>query len=235
MKFKKQLALTKTLCLVIVSVLLMLSIGSIFLLSKPTKVDDKKTKTNNTTTVTKSDTIGKITKQTTKEKTKNKKVKTQNINKPKVTTTTTTKKVTSTNKQINTAKPKTKNVQTANKISHKPKVRKQSQTTTQTKPITTTKQNYNYQSGFQGTWYTGGVDTYGYSGRTLISGYSVASNYYPQGTIIQVKGAGLDGTYRVDDKGAMSNNVIDFYYQRGCVPSYFRKMGRVNIEVCKVE
>lgn len=48
-------------------------------------------------------------------------------------------------------------------------------------------------------------------------------------------GSGLDGTYRVDDTGGMSSNVIDFYYAYGCVPSGFRQAGRVNIQVCAVE
>ena len=115
-------------------------------------------------------------------------------------------------------------------------------TTSQTsKKVITTKQSTTLQSvysatlNFQGTWYEGGTTTYGYSGRTLVSGYSVASNYFPQGTIIKVEGCGLDGTYRVDDKGGMSNNVVDFFYHYGEVPSKFRQLGRVNIKVCEVK
>ena len=47
----------------------------------------------------------------------------------------------------------------------------------------------------------------GSSGRKLIPGYSVASNYYPQGTILDIDGK----KYRVDDTGGMAENVVDFY------------------------
>lgn len=95
---------------------------------------------------------------------------------------------------------------------------------------TTVDNNQIYFQNFEATWYESGVGTYGYSGRTLISGYSVASNYFPQGTIVKVEGSGLDGIYRVDDRGAMGNNVIDFFYNYGDVPSNFRQMGRVSIK-----
>ena len=88
-----------------------------------------------------------------------------------------------------------------------------------------------YYGTFEGTFYEGGVGTYGYSGRDLISGYSVASNYFPQGSIIRIEGSGLDGVYRVDDTGGMAGNVIDFYYQYGDTPDWFWCYGRVNIEV----
>ncbi|OUU73505.1 MAG: hypothetical protein CBC27_00790 [Opitutia bacterium TMED67] len=55
--------------------------------------------------------------------------------------------------------------------------------------------------------YEGFSQTVGASGRKLIPGYSVASNYYPQGTILDIDGR----EYRVDDTGGMSLNVIDFY------------------------
>lgn len=94
---------------------------------------------------------------------------------------------------------------------------------------------------FEATWYTA-VDMgytsapYGSSGRTLVSGYSIASNYFQQGTILQIEGGGLDGTYRVDDTGGMANNVIDFYYwDRSGVPSSFLNAGRVPITVYIVE
>ncbi|MDE6149662.1 MAG: hypothetical protein K2F81_06160 [Ruminococcus sp.] len=93
----------------------------------------------------------------------------------------------------------------------------------------TTQKKINAQAAFEATWYEGSTGTYGYSGRTLISGYSVASNYFPQGTLIKIEGSGLDGIYRVDDKGSMSNNVIDFFYNYGEVPNNFRQMGRVSI------
>lgn len=88
-----------------------------------------------------------------------------------------------------------------------------------------------YYGDFEGTFYEGGYGTYGYSGRTLISGYSVASNYFPQGSIIRIEGSGLDGIYRVDDTGGMPSNGIDFYYQYGDVPSHFYTYGRLNIQV----
>lgn len=100
---------------------------------------------------------------------------------------------------------------------------------------TTKKATYGNVMNFQGTWYEGSNTAYGYSGRTLVSGYSVASNYYPQGTILKITGAGLDGTYRVDDTGGMSNNVVDFFYHYGEVPAGFRRAGRVNITVCEVK
>ena len=80
---------------------------------------------------------------------------------------------------------------------------------------------------FEGTWYCGtdmGYSTppYGSSGRTLETGYSVASNYFPSGTLLYIEGAGVTGTYRVDDTGGMSSNVIDFYYwDRAFVPQAF--------------
>lgn len=98
-----------------------------------------------------------------------------------------------------------------------------------------------YLGWYEGTWYTA-VDMgytsqpYGASGRYLETAYSVASNSIPQGSIIRIVGAGLDGTYRVDDRGGMANNVIDFYYwDRSYVPSSFMTAGRVGIEVYLIE
>lgn len=95
----------------------------------------------------------------------------------------------------------------------------------------------NYIGTFEGTWYCAtdmGYSTppYGSSGRTLETGYSVASNYFPSGTLLYIEGAGVTGTYRVDDTGGMSSNVIDFYYwDRAFVPQSFLMSGRINIEV----
>ena len=95
----------------------------------------------------------------------------------------------------------------------------------------------NYVGTFEGTWYCAtdmGYSTppYGSSGRTLETGYSVASNYFPSGTLLYIEGAGVTGTYRVDDTGGMSSNVIDFYYwDRAFVPQNFLMSGRINIEV----
>lgn len=95
----------------------------------------------------------------------------------------------------------------------------------------------NYIGTFEGTWYCAtdmGYSTppYGSSGRILETGYSVASNYFPSGTLLNIEGTGVTGTYRVDDTGGMSNNVIDFYYwDRAFVPQSFLVSGRINIEV----
>lgn len=152
--------------------------------------------------------------------------------------TTTTRITTSLHKE-----PAAKNKSVVKKsVKRKTATSQKSVTTSQTsKKITTTQKSTTPQAvyfatlSFQGTWYEGSTRAYGYSGRTLVSGYSVASNYFPQGTIIKVEGCGLDGTYRVDDKGAMSNNVVDFFYHYGEVPSEFRKLGRVNIKVREVK
>lgn len=104
-------------------------------------------------------------------------------------------------------------------------------------PETIVEQLNNYIGVFEGTWYCAtdmGYSTppYGSSGRTLETGYSVASNYFPSGTLLYIEGAGVTGTYRVDDTGGMSSNVIDFYYwDRAFVPQSFLISGRINIEV----
>lgn len=56
-----------------------------------------------------------------------------------------------------------------------------------------------------GEWYTDNPIKYGASGRQLISGYSVATNSLPLGTIITIDGK----EYRVDDRGTAG---IDIYY-----------------------
>lgn len=84
---------------------------------------------------------------------------------------------------------------------------------------------------FRGTWYEGSTDTYGYSGRTLISNYSVASSYFAQGTILKIEGSGLDGTYRVDDYCQAGDSILDFYYNYGQVPADFQCAGNVPITV----
>lgn len=94
-----------------------------------------------------------------------------------------------------------------------------------------------YLGTYEATWYCA-VDMgytsqpYGSSGRYLESGYSIASNSIPSGSIVKIVGGGIDGTYRVDDCGGMPNNVIDFYYwDRSCIPNSFLNLGRINIEV----
>lgn len=55
--------------------------------------------------------------------------------------------------------------------------------------------------------YKGFSQTVGASGRKLVPGFSVASNYFPQGTMLSINGQ----TFRVDDTGGMSKNIIDFF------------------------
>lgn len=90
--------------------------------------------------------------------------------------------------------------------------------------------NSYYGGSYTAKWYSGSVGSYGYSGRDLISGYSVASPDFPQGTILYITGGGLDGEYRVDDTGCPSG-VIDFFYFYGEVPSHFEYNGVYQIEV----
>ena len=84
----------------------------------------------------------------------------------------------------------------------------------------------------RGTFYTTG--SYGGSGRTLVSGYSIASR-----AIYETYGYGdykiriecedfpaLNGIYSLDDCSAQGNyEVIDFWFAPNDVPSYFRQMG----------
>ena len=83
-------------------------------------------------------------------------------------------------------------------------------------------------------WYSGSVGSWGYSGRELISGYSVASPDFPQGTVLQITGGGLDGVYRVDDTGCPSG-IIDFFYNYGDVPEHFEYNGVYDIQVSVIE
>lgn len=83
-------------------------------------------------------------------------------------------------------------------------------------------------------WYTGSIGTYGYSGIDLISGYSVASSDFPQGSLLKITGGGLDGIYRVDDTGCPSG-VIDFFYHYGEVPEHFEFNGVYDIQVSIIE
>lgn len=148
------------------------------------------------------------------------------VKKPKKKTTTTTK----TQTEINTTTKITTKQTTAPKTEYV-ETTKITTTTQQKNTDTDNSENLTHYGWYEGTWYTGGVGTYGASGRTLISNYSVASNYFSFGTILYIEGHGLDGYYRVDDCGQMANNVVDFYYSNGCVPSDFARDGRVNIQV----
>lgn len=96
-------------------------------------------------------------------------------------------------------------------------------------------ESYEYYGGTyaRATYYEGSYGTYGASGRTLISGYSVASSDYAQGTLLYISGGGLDGTYRVDDCGCASG-TIDFFYNYGDTPYNFQLSGVYSITVTVV-
>lgn len=86
------------------------------------------------------------------------------------------------------------------------------------------------------TYYSGPSGCYGASGRTLINGYSCASNYYPLGSIIYIESDYISGYFSVDDTGEMSDNVVDiFYSDYSLTPTDFANAGRVPAEVWMVQ
>lgn len=102
---------------------------------------------------------------------------------------------------------------------------------------TITDTNEEYIGSFsRGTFYTTG--SYGGSGRTLVSGYSIASR-----AIYEMYGYGnyeiriecdsfpeLNGIYSLDDCSAEGNyEVIDFWFAPNDVPAYFREIGVVEV------
>ena len=95
-------------------------------------------------------------------------------------------------------------------------------------------ETYTDYGWYTAKWYSGSVGSWGYSGRELISGYSVASPDFPQGTLLQITGGGLDGVYRVDDTGCPSG-IIDFFYNYGDVPEHFEYNGVYDIQVSVIE
>lgn len=101
--------------------------------------------------------------------------------------------------------------------------------------------NYPLGGYWEGTFYSGtsmGYTSppYGASGNTLISGYSVASNYFPFGTLLYIESDYMTGTFRVDDCGGMASNVIDFYFwDNANVPYDFAQAGRVPITITVIE
>lgn len=95
-------------------------------------------------------------------------------------------------------------------------------------------ETYTDYGWYTAKWYSGSIGSWGYSGRELISGYSVASPDFPQGTVLQITGGGLDGIYRVDDTGCPSG-VIDFFYYYGDIPEHFEHNGVYDIQVSVVE
>lgn len=97
---------------------------------------------------------------------------------------------------------------------------------------------------FQATYYMDFTLPYkGSSGRELISGYSVASNYFPQGSILYIESDYFpSGEYRVDDCGGMADNVLDMYYvnyntgyEEGQLTPEFKNAGRVNVMVTLIQ
>lgn len=108
-------------------------------------------------------------------------------------------------------------------------------------PIIETISNYPLNGYWDGTFYSGTSmgytsSPYGASGNTLISGYSVASNYFPFGTLLYIESDYMTGTFRVDDCGGMADNVIDFYFgDNSEVPYNFYQMGRVPITITVIE
>jgi 3D (Asp-Asp-Asp) domain-containing protein len=90
----------------------------------------------------------------------------------------------------------------------------------------------------QMTYYSGRSGCKGASGRTLLNDYSCACNSIPLGTIIHIESSdgSVNGDYRVDDRGGMSDNVVDIFYNSyDNVPSSFRFNGRVSCTVWIVE
>ena len=88
------------------------------------------------------------------------------------------------------------------------------------------------------TYYSGSYGCKGRWGRELINNYSCASNYFNDGTIIHIESddGSINGDYRVDDTGAMSNNVVDiFFSDYSNVPYPFSRDGRISCRVWIVE
>lgn len=88
------------------------------------------------------------------------------------------------------------------------------------------------------TYYSGSYGCKGRCGRTLVNNYSCASNYFDDGTIIHIESddGSINGDYRVDDTGGMSNNVVDiFFSDYSNVPYPFSRDGRISCKVWIVE
>lgn len=76
----------------------------------------------------------------------------------------------------------------------------------------------------------------GASGNQLISGYSVASDYFDFGTLLYIESEYMNGTFRVDDCGVGNYNTIDFYfYDNSEIPEGFLNAGRVPITITVIE
>ena len=152
-----------------------------------------------------------------------------------VETTVTTKPSTTTEVKIET-KPETTTVATTTTEIDIPEESTVVETETETTTETATEE---FVGTFtRGTYYTFG--TYGGSGRTLVSGYSIASR-----ALYEMYGYGdhkfriecdefpdLNGVYSLDDCSAKGDNrVVDFWFAPGDVPAYFRQMGVLEVRV----
>lgn len=161
-------------------------------------------------------------------------------------TTTTTTSTTTTVETTVTTKPSTT---TEVKIETKPETTTVATTTTEidipeestvveTETETTTETEEFVGMFTRGTYYTFG--SRGGSGRTLVSGYSIASR-----ALYEMYGYGdhkfriecdefpdLNGVYSLDDCSAKGDNrVVDFWFAPGDVPAYFKQMGVLEVKV----
>ena len=116
----------------------------------------------------------------------------------------------------------------------------ESETTAYVEPVTEieTKASSMWISNeYEGTWYTATALNYtsqpcGASGELLVSGYSVASNYFPFGTKLYIESDYISGEFIVQDCGGMADNVIDFYFwDISDVPYAMAQAGRFPITV----
>lgn len=90
----------------------------------------------------------------------------------------------------------------------------------------------------QMTYYSSRSGCKSASGRTLLNDYSCACNSVPLGTILHIESSdgSVNGDYRVDDRGGMSDNVVDIFYSSyNNVPPSFKSNGRVSCTVWIVE
>ena len=91
------------------------------------------------------------------------------------------------------------------------------------------------------TWYTATAlgytsQPYGASGNLLVSGYSVASDYFAYGTLLYIESEYMTGVFEVMDCGVGSANTVDFYFWDSSeVPAGFRQAGRVPITITIIE
>lgn len=106
------------------------------------------------------------------------------------------------------------------------------------KPVTNTEPLNGY---WDGTYYAATSMGYTYhpcgtSGNQLISGYSVAGDYFDFGTLLYIESEYMNGTFRVDDCGVGNYNTIDFYfYDNSEIPEGFLNTGRVPITITVIE